>query len=351
MVHGSDLPWQSNGLFAPILSPVRDLYKSSLQLATRQNTGPVVWWCAAAVKLCQQLLLLGHLHRTARAGQVEGFRPGSEVLDQGFCMAAQIQHPHRPERSRLEEVFTAEVKERDLVAHARLYVGDQRHDMGDRNLVMRVQAAAIDAPRSLYDPDMLAQLSAVEINLKLLRPEDVQGAQAIDALTGEAVVPAIDKPHGLGAPAPVRTRANPGIHSSLYSIEITYLLEQRLVVDAAHVRFQRAKQHRDARAHGMHCAFAEVKEAGEVQWRQVGRIGIVLHLLVATCHRVRARLRNIIERQHLQQVPAWMLAQQEQDVPPLAMVELYSTLQTSARMITATGLVAYTRPEDARIIR
>ena len=103
---------------------------------------------------------------------------------------------------------------------------------------MSLQAAAIDAPRSFYDPDMLAQFSTFEINVKLLRPEDVESAQAIDALAGEAVVPAIDEPHGLVLPTPVRTWANLGIHSSLHSIEITYLLEQRLGVDAPHVRVQ-----------------------------------------------------------------------------------------------------------------
>src|SRR5207247_1814966 len=100
-------------------------------------------------------------------------------------VAAEIQHSHWPERSRLEEIFTAEVKERDLVAHARLYIGDQRHDMRDRNLVMRAQAAAIDAPCTFYDPDVLAQLSAVEINVKLLCPEDKESPQAIDALARE----------------------------------------------------------------------------------------------------------------------------------------------------------------------
>src|SRR5215472_3525850 len=223
--------------------------------------------------------------------------------------------------------------------------------MCDRNIMMCAETAAIDAPGAFYNPDVPAQFPAVEINLKLLRPEDEESAQAIDALAWETIVPAIDKPHGLCAPAPVCTWANLGIHSSLYSIEIACLLQQRLIVDAPHVRVQRAKQHRDAWARRMHSAFAEIKEAGEVHWRQVGRIGVMLHLLVATCHGIRTRLCGIIELRHLQQVPAWMLAQQEQDVTTLAMIKLYRTLQTSAKMVTAAGLVTYTCPGDARIVR
>src|SRR5712692_9152133 len=282
-------------LFALILSPVKELYKSSRPLSTRQNICPVDWQGAAAVKLCQQLLMLGHQHRPALARQIEGFCPRGKILDQRFRVTSEIQHYHRPERPRLEEVFATEVKEGYLVLHGRLHVGDQCHNMGDRNLVMCVQAAAVDAPCSLYNPDMLAKLPAIEINLKLLCPEDEQSVQAIDALAGEAVVPAIDKPHGLGAPAPVPTWTNLGIHSSLYSIEITHLLEQWQVIHAAHVGVQRAQQDWEARARGMYCALAQIKETGKVQWRQVGRVGIVLHLLVATRHRVRSRLCDIIE--------------------------------------------------------
>src|SRR6266851_4617699 len=253
-------------LFALILSPVKELYKSSRPLATRQNIGPVDWQGAAAVKLCQQLLLLGHQHRPARARQIEGFCPRGKILDQRFRMTVEIQHSHRPERPRLEEVFATEVKEGHLVLHGRLHIGDQCQNMGDRNLVMCVQAAAVDAPRSFYDPEVLAQFSTIEINLKLLCPEGEQSIQAIDALAGEAVMPAIDKPHGLGTPAPVATWTDLGIHSGLYRIEITHLLEQRQVIHAAHVGVQRAQQDWEARARGMYCALAEIKEAGKIQW-------------------------------------------------------------------------------------
>src|SRR6266700_160177 len=275
------------------LPPLRISY--TLQTLVRQNTVPIDWQCAAAVKLRQQLLLLGHQHRTARAGQVEGFCPQRKPLDQGFRVTVEIQHSHRPERPRLEEVLATEVKEGHLILHGRLYIGDQCQNMGDRNLVMCAQAAAVDAPRSFYDPEVLAQFSTIAINLKLLCPENDQSVQAIDALAGEAVMPAIDKPHGLGTPAPVATWTDLGIHSSLYSIEITHLLEQRLVINAAHVGVQRAQQHGNARARGMYRALAEIKEAGKIQWGQVGRVGIVLHLLVATRHRVCTRLRDIIE--------------------------------------------------------
>src|SRR6266849_4780606 len=45
-----------------------------------------------------------------------------------------------------------------------------------------------------------------------------------------------------------------------------------------------------------------------------------------------------------------MLAEQDQDMTTLAVIELYIALQTSAKIITATGLVAYACPGDARIL-
>src|SRR6266568_5136907 len=165
------------------LPPLRISY--ILQTLVRQYTVPVAWECAAAVKLRQQLLLFGHQHRTARAGQVEGFCPQSKILDQGFRVTVEIQHSHRPERPRLEEVLATEVKEGHLILHGRLHVGDQCQNMGDRNLVMCAQAAAVDAPRSFYDPEVLAQFSTIEIDLKLLCQKTNRAFKLLTLLLGK----------------------------------------------------------------------------------------------------------------------------------------------------------------------
>src|SRR5216683_317540 len=236
-----------------------------------------------------------------------------------------------------------------MVAQRGLHIGDQGQDVGHSDIIARVEATAIDTPRAFHHPEMLAQITTLEIHPELLCPEDEERLETIDALVRIAIVPAIDQPNGLRSPVPVSPWMHDGVHRIFHLIQVANLLYQGGIVDAAHMRIQRAKQHRNAWLHSMDAALAQVKKARKVVGGDIGGIGVMLHLLVATGHRVGARVSNIVDGALVKQEWTGTLTEQEQDMHSLEMVHGDGTLQTTARQGSSTGGVADACPVDARV--
>src|SRR5438045_3352299 len=91
--------------------------------------------------------------------------------------------------------------------------------------VVRVNATPFETACPLDDPEMVPQLSAIEINSELLRPKCKKGGKAIDTVIGIAIMPAINQSKGLRMPVPVTTRMYYRIHRLLHLIEIMHLIE------------------------------------------------------------------------------------------------------------------------------
>src|SRR5713101_4147841 len=93
---------------------------------------------------------------------------------------------------------------------------------------------------------------------------------------------------------------------------------------------QGAEQHGNTWLHSMDCAFAQIKEARKIVGGDIGGIGVMLHLLVATGHCVGARVSNIVDGALVKQEWTGTLTEQEQDMHSLEMVHGDGTLQTTA---------------------
>src|SRR5579875_2164771 len=111
------------------------------------------------------------------------------------------------------------------------------------NITGLIEATALKAARTLDYPEMLAQRATIQVHVELLRPELEQSIQTIHAAIGIAIMPAIDQAQRLRMPVPVPSRMHLRIHGPLHRIQISDLVEQRLIIDAADMRIERAEQH------------------------------------------------------------------------------------------------------------
>ena len=85
------------------------------------------------------------------------------------------------------------------------------------------------------------------------------------------------------------------IHGVLHLIEVADPVKQRPVVDATHERVYGTEQNGDTWIGSMDSAFAEVKETCKGIWGDEGRVGVMLHLLIATSYSIGTRLSNIVD--------------------------------------------------------
>lgn len=140
---------------------------------------------------------------------------------------------YRPVDALIVEILAAEVEEGDAIAHGGQDVGNQGIDVRNCDLVavIGVDTTASKATGALDDPEMLAQCATVQVDTKLVGPEVKESLEAIDAFIGIAVVPAIDEAQCLIPPAPVASGMDGGVHGVLHLIEISGLVDQRVVID------------------------------------------------------------------------------------------------------------------------
>src|SRR6266567_7092273 len=99
-------------------------------------------------------------------------RTHPEILAQRLCMICISAHSHWPVGSLAKKVFSAKVEERHLIAHRRLHIRDERHDVGDSNMVrIGCYTTTKNTAGPLDDPQVFSQRAAVQINSELLRPK------------------------------------------------------------------------------------------------------------------------------------------------------------------------------------
>src|SRR5438552_15246178 len=101
--------------------------------------------------------------------------------------------------------------------------------------VIRVNAAAFETACPLHDPKMFPQLSAIQIDPKLLRPKCKKGGKAIDAAIWIAIMPAINQSYCLCTPIPVTPRMYYCVHGLLHLIEVMHLVEQWLLIHSSNM--------------------------------------------------------------------------------------------------------------------
>src|SRR5260370_8021642 len=110
-------------------------------------------------------------------------------------MAVQIKYADRPCFTRLDEISIVEVKEWYMVLHCSLHISSKCQDMRDSHLIRigGIYAAAFEAPCTLDHPNVFAQRSAVQCNVKFLRPKYDQPSQTIPILPPIPTVPALNQ--------------------------------------------------------------------------------------------------------------------------------------------------------------
>src|SRR5579884_4040986 len=154
-------------------------------------------------------------------------------------MTAIVENTNRPVHTLILKVFAAEVEKWYLILCSRLHISNQGQSMRNGKLggAVLIETTALKAPGPFYNPEVTAELAAIEIDAKLLRPEREKCRQAINAGIGRssptavpAVMPAIDQAQRLRTPVPVAAWAYRVIHRALHLIEILYLLHERLII-------------------------------------------------------------------------------------------------------------------------
>src|SRR5579859_3938161 len=115
--------------------------------------------------------------------------------------------------------------------------------MRDRYLItiIGIDATPLKATSPFHHPEMFPQLPAIQVDLKLLRPESKEAIETIHTGVGIAIMPAIDQAKGLVMPVPVPAGMDRAIHRGLHLIEIIYLVIEGLIVNATNVRIKRTK--------------------------------------------------------------------------------------------------------------
>ena len=89
--------------------------------------------------------------------------------------ATNITYTHRPGNTADEKVFGTKVEEGNFIVQGGLHIGDERQDMRNRDYIGTggIDATAINTAGALDNPQVLAQVSAIEMNAKLLGPEEI----------------------------------------------------------------------------------------------------------------------------------------------------------------------------------
>src|SRR5205823_9255209 len=107
-------------------------------------------------------------------------------------MVISITNTHGPILTTSIKVLSTKVKERNLVAHGGLYVGNKDHHVRD-GLIIGIggNATAEDATCALNDPQMIANRTTIHINPDMLRTEGKEIIQEDDALTNRKNLRAI----------------------------------------------------------------------------------------------------------------------------------------------------------------
>src|SRR5947207_7664493 len=114
--------------------------------------------CATTIKLCQQLLLIGHHDLSRGAGHLQSTCAHREVLAEWLRMAIHSENTVYPAGLRSVEVLATKVKERYMILPRRLHIGDQCQDMRDSHFTRTtsVNATAVHTTRSFYHPEVFA---------------------------------------------------------------------------------------------------------------------------------------------------------------------------------------------------
>src|SRR5437879_9272195 len=98
---------------------------------------------------------------------------------------------HRPGGTGKEKVSGTEIEKGDAIAQAGLHVGDEGEDVRDSYVVgaVGVNATATDTAGAFDDPEMFAKFTAIQVDAKLLCPEEEEVIEAINRLVGIAIMP------------------------------------------------------------------------------------------------------------------------------------------------------------------
>src|SRR6202035_1094113 len=108
-----------------------------------------------------------------RTLHIQDTRAHAEVLANRLGVSQSIEDADGPVLPALNKITVAEEEERHPVARGGLAVADKLQDMGDRYLVLAilVNAAALEAARTLDDPQVFSQVAVAQVDTELLRPE------------------------------------------------------------------------------------------------------------------------------------------------------------------------------------
>src|SRR5712691_571114 len=135
------------------------------------------------------------------------------------------------------------------------------------------------------------------------------------------------------------------VHSRLHRIEIMNLVHQFCIVVRNHERIHGSQNNRDTRTYRMYSALAKIKKPGKALWSDIQGSSALLHLLVATLHRICPCLRYIVEWIRSKETIATCLAVGEQDTHTLPVVAANGVLEhLTTQIFGATCWIAQAHP-------
>src|SRR6266487_4733462 len=195
---------------------------------------------------------------------------------------------------------------------------------------------------------MLTQLSAIQVNMKLLRPERKQRGEAVDTCIRIAIMPTVDQAKRLCMPIPMPSRMHSIIHCILHLIQVTHLVLYRLYINASYMWIKRTKQDWNLRTYSVHSRRTNIVEARKVFRRYIQKSNrrIKLHFFIAALHSVCKSLSSVIQLRLLIKIVACSLTEGKQDADSCFMIGLDSFSEHITRKLspTATGWICKTYP-------
>src|ERR1017187_9639326 len=117
-------------------------------------------------------------------------------------MTIKIHNTDGPVAAVDQEIGPAKVEKWYRIAHSGTYIGNQRENMRNADLIatVRVNTTAFKATGSFNNPEMFTQAAPIQADTDLPGPENKESIQVIDRTTGIAIVPAINQADNLCAP-------------------------------------------------------------------------------------------------------------------------------------------------------
>src|SRR5947209_7508229 len=140
-------------------------------------------------------------------------------------MPIDIAHAERGNPLGHGDIIAAKMEKGDMCPQRGIDIGNQAQDVnnGDLGGIVLVDAAALVTGRSLDNPEVLAELTTVDIYMKLLCPEIKDSKQIVRSMI--AIVPAIDQAKRLCMPVPTTARSHRRIHGALHLVEVVDLAD------------------------------------------------------------------------------------------------------------------------------